>query len=451
MKSLFLRMFLWFCGGTLLVALGVVAVYRLSNPDRAPFAWPRIGRGAIVAAGRVAVDAYELGGVPELARYLDSLQRDTGLRAALLDAAGKQLAGEGIDTNALGDLTPEPGRRLKIRVADALAGFRLKGRNGASYTFAAILPLRERLRLWWWTTVGAFILTGGIFCYLLARHTTAPVVQIRAFTSRFAGGDLAARITLPAVLKRRDEIGGLAGDFNLMAARIENLMKAQRRLIADVSHELRSPITRLGLAVGLLRRSLEPASRPSLVRMEREIQRLDALIAQLLTLSRMESLDQPPPMESFDLRTLVHEIACDADFEANSMDRSVRLIQCEYCSVRGARDLIRSAVENVVRNALKYTDPKTGVSIRLLHPPDGHSVAIVVEDCGPGVPNEALDHMFEPFYRVDEARDRRSGGAGLGLAIAKQIVTLHHGTVRAANRDAGGLEVWITLPANGTS
>lgn len=447
MKSLFLRMFLWFCGGTMLVALGAVAVYRLSTPERAPFAWPRIGRGAIVSAGRVAADAYERGGTPELAHYLESLARDTGIRAMLLNAAGQILAGDGIDTNDLGDLMPRPGRQLTFRVDENLAALQLTGRGGASYTFAAILPPRERLRYWWWTGVGAFILTGALLCYLLARQSTAPVIHIRDLTSRFAGGDLTARITMPGVLKRRDEIGGLAGDFNLMAARIESLMKAQRRLIADVSHELRSPITRLRLAVGLLRRNLDTASRQSLTRMELEIERLDALIAQLLTLSRMESLDQLPPTESFDLRVLVREIACDADFEAGGLDRSVSVLECEYCSIRGARDLIRSAVENVVRNALKYTEPKTEVLIRLLNTNDRGTAAIIVEDQGPGVPTEALGHMFEPFYRVDEARDRRSGGAGLGLAIAKQIVTVHGGTIRAANREAGGLEVSILLPA----
>jgi two-component system sensor histidine kinase CpxA len=271
-------------------------------------------------------------------------------------------------------------------------------------------------------------------------------VHLRALTSRFSKGDLSARITLPRVLARQDEIGGLARDFNQMASRIETLLQAQQRLIADVSHELRSPITRLSLAFGLMRRRKDGDSHTSLARMEREVERLNALIAQLLTLSRLESLDQPPPMETIDLAALVQEVAADADFEATNMNRSVRLVECAACSVRGAHDLLRSAVENIVRNAVKYTTPNGQALIRLFSVDGSRTAAIVVEDQGPGVPTEALDHMFEPFYRVDEARDRRSGGAGLGLAITRQIVTLHGGSVRALNREAGGLEMRITLP-----
>ncbi len=250
------------------------------------------------------------------------------------------------------------------------------------------------------------------------------------------------------MLQRHDEIGGLARDFNQMASRIETLMKAQKRLIADVSHELRSPITRLSLAIGLMKRRGECDSRVSMSRMEREVERLDALIAQLLTLSRLECLGQPPPMEPIELNSLVQEIAMDADFEATNMDRGVRLLECAACSVRGVRDLVHSAVENVVRNALRYTDPNTQVDIRLLRANGNETATIVVEDHGPGVPAHALDHMFEPFYRVDDARDRRSGGAGLGLAITQQIVMLHGGSVQAANREAGGLEMRITLPVS---
>src|SRR5262249_7955690 len=155
--------------------------------------------------------------------------------------------------------------------------------------------------------------------------------------------------------------------------------------------------------------------------------------------SRLESLDQPPPMESIDLTALVYEIASDADFEATSTDRAVRLVECAACSMDGVRELVRSAIENVVRNALKYTSPNTQVLVRLLR--IDRAATIVVEDQGPGVPAEALNHIFEPFYRVGEARDRQSGGAGLGLAITQQVVLLHGGSVRAANRDAGGLEL----------
>jgi signal transduction histidine kinase len=209
---------------------------------------------------------------------------------------------------------------------------------------------------------------------------------------------------------------------------------------------LRSPITRLSLALGLIRRRNEVEPQPSLSRIEREVERLNALITQLLMLSRLEFLEQRPAMETLDLCALLQEIAADADFEAASMDRGVRLEGCAPCKMHGARDLIRSAVENVVRNAVKYTGANTQVVIRLNCTNAGRTATLRVADEGPGVPAEALEHMFEPFYRVDEARERRSGGAGLGLAIARQIVTLHGGSIDAANREGGGLEMKITLP-----
>lgn len=441
MKSLFFRMFLCFCGGTVLVFLAVSAGFTLSNPDLVNFNWPRVGGGAIVSAGHLAAYIYERRGQEELSVYLQSVSRDIGIRGALMDSSGRQVGGEEVafvkDTH-----TPQPEGHLALH--SPLAEVRVRGPGGAWYTFVANVPRRESSGFWSRAFLLSFVVSGGLLCYLLAWHVSSPLIHLRELTSRFSQGDLRARVTAPRVLRRSDEIGGLARDFNHMASRMETLIKAQQRLNADVSHELRSPITRLGLALGLIRRKMEPASRSSLARMEREIERLNSLITQLLTLSRLECLDQPPPEESIALHALVQEIAADADFEAASMGRSVRIVENTACSMRGSPDLIRSAVENVVRNAVKYTGENTEVSIRVLGVK--HAAIIEVADEGPGVPAEALDHMFQPFYRVDEARDRSTGGVGLGLAIARQIVALHGGSIHAANRDDAGLQVRISLP-----
>jgi two-component system sensor histidine kinase CpxA len=446
MKSLFRRMFLWFCGGTGVVVFGILAGYVIANPDQLPFGWPDVGRGAIISAGHVAAGAYEHGGAPELTAYLASLAQDTGLRGALFDHSRELLGGKGIAPELLNDVASEPENELFLRSRTRVAGFRFRSDRGKWYAFIASVPPREARGRWSRLFLVALVLTGALLCYALARQVTFPIVYLRGLTSRVAGGDLAARVALPKLLGRQDEIGDLARDFNRMASRIETLVQSQRRLIADVSHELRSPITRLQLAVGLLRRS-EPVSRPDLSRIEREVERLNTLIAQLLTLSRLEGMGEAPPMEVVDLHALVEEITADADFEAASLDRSVRLVESTPCSICGARDLLRSAVENVVRNALRYTGSNTQVQVRLRRDRASATATIVVEDQGPGVPEHALERMFEPFYRVDDARDRRTGGAGLGLAIAQQIVGLHGGSVRAANREEGGLEVQIILPA----
>jgi two-component system sensor histidine kinase CpxA len=447
MNSLFLRMFVWFCGATTLVVLAIAASYTITNPDQLPFGWPDVGRGAIVSAGRVSAEAYERGGRDALAEYLASLARDTGLNGHLFDSSGRELEGGAIAPELLADLGGQPEGQLVFRRRSSTAGVRIRAGNGRVYTFITGIPRRARRPVWSRMFVVAMVLSGALLCYMLARHISSPIAYLRGLTSRFSAGDLSARVVSARVLGRKDEIGGLARDFNHMAARIESLVKAEQRLIADVSHELRSPLTRLSLALGLLRRGGDAVDpRMSLSRMEREVERLNALIGQLLTLSRLDALDRPPQMEEIDLAGLVQEIAADADFEAASMDRGVRLAECAACTVSGVADLLRSAVENVVRNGLKYTDPNTEVLIELLHPRGTPSAMILVEDRGPGVPARALDRMFEPFYRVDNARDRRTGGVGLGLAITHQIVTLHGGSVSAANRKEGGLQIRITLP-----
>jgi two-component system sensor histidine kinase CpxA len=430
------------------VIFATVIAYEAANPDQLPFTWPSVGKGAIISAARVAIRTYERGGTNELNSYLDELQQDTGLQAGLFDSVGRELGIGIVNVRPPTGLATYPEGQLMIETPGRSSGIRLSGPSGRSYAFVAKVPRRERSGFWSRTFLFSLILTGALVCGFLAHHITAPVVHLRAVASKFSQGDLSARITLPNVLRRRDEIGGLAGDFNQMATQIERLMKAQQRLIADVSHELRSPLTRLGLALGLVRKHVG-GEVGALGRMERELDRLNTLIGQLLTLSRLEGVEKPPPMETLDLSGLVKEISADADFEAASMDCGVQLLQCDPCSMLGARDLIRSALENVVRNAVKYTRPNTDVLIRLQAAEFPRAASIIVQDHGPGVPVEALPHIFEPFYRADDARDRGSGGSGLGLAITQQIVKLHGGSVIAVNRAEGGLELRMTLPIVG--
>lgn len=449
MNSLFLRIFLWFCGATAAIVTIVIAGFVADSPGALATNWRDLGQNALVAAGRTAIESYERGGEPELSGYLGLLATQMSLQAALLDGSGRELTGrrpvpEGVDPEAF---RPLGEGELSVRGRDGLAGVALRSASGTRYLFVAYLRPRGRDR-WARTFLFLLVLAGCVLCYGVARHVTSPVVRLRAATAQFSRGDLRARVTAEAVLKRQDEIGALARDFNEMADRIEGLVKAQQRLMADVSHELRSPLTRLGLALGLVRRRREADLATPLARMEREVERLNLLIGQLLTLSRLESLNQPPPMERFELSALVREVAADADFEASSGNRSVRLLDGTACSVQGARDLLRSALENVIRNAVKYTAPDTTVEVRVVHPSGSRTATIVVEDHGPGVPESELTRVFEPFYRVDEARQRDTGGAGLGLAITRRIAALHGGTAEAANHPSGGLEIRITLPVD---
>jgi two-component system sensor histidine kinase CpxA len=287
------------------------------------------------------------------------------------------------------------------------------------------------------------LVIGGIFCYWLARYLTTPLFKLRTTTNQLAEGDLGARVATN-LAKRRDEVGQLGRDFNLMAERLESMVKAQQRLLGDISHELRSPLARLGVALGLARKRSGPEANGALDRIERESENLNDMISQLLTLTRLESGTDGRRRSEVDLAALVREVSDDADFEARSQNRSVQVVATDKCSINGVEDLLRSAVENVVRNAVRFTPEGTAVEVALRKKNGaGDNFAVIsVRDRGHGVPAESLDKIFRPFYRTEDARDRQSGGGtGLGLAITERAVRMHGGSIHAANVPEGGLSV----------
>jgi two-component system sensor histidine kinase CpxA len=274
------------------------------------------------------------------------------------------------------------------------------------------------------------------------------VVRLRAATQRLAAGDLTARAGVSRT-RGHDEIAELVRDFDAMAERLENLVNAQSRLLKDISHELRSPLARLNVALGLVRQRTGPEAQSTLDRIEQEAERLNEMIGRLLTLARLEGGAEAMDAIPVDLGELVAEVAADADFEAQDRRCHVECVIANDCAVRGDPNLLRSAIENVVRNATRYTREGTDVHVHLeCGPGTSRTEAIIrVTDSGPGVPEDSLDKLFRPFYRIDDARGRQTGGVGLGLAITERAVRLHGGTVRAANRPEGGLIVEIRLPA----
>jgi two-component system sensor histidine kinase CpxA len=234
-----------------------------------------------------------------------------------------------------------------------------------------------------------------------------------------------------------------------MAERLQSLVNAQRALVSDVSHELRSPLTRLNLALELARQRAGGEASGALDRIDRESERLSTLIKQLLTLTRLESGSEEQGKEPVDLAQLVQDVGTDAEFEAHGRNRSVRVAVHAACETVGRADLLRSAIENIVRNAVRYTAEGTTVEISLECQSNGSCCRAVirVRDHGPGVPETTLAHLFQPFYRVDDARDRQSGGTGLGLAIAQRAVEVYGGRIIVSNAPGGGLLVETYLPA----
>ncbi|MBW3635748.1 MAG: HAMP domain-containing protein [Armatimonadetes bacterium] len=497
MRSLFFKIFACFWLSHLLVVSLVFAILTATQEPRDGARrgdWrggpPRTVSGEVLA--RHARAAAALWDSPNgssqqkkvaQAKYFDSIQRETGLRAALFDARGALLGGQpsreagavalraarsgeaefdahrgGVTSarravapsGAIYVLTLQPprdvrppggpprgpfvgGRRLGPPVR--LLGFRLD--RGQAYQIAQLISV---------------FVAAGIVAFGLARYLTAPTVKLRRATHQLAGGDLSTRVG-PAMGRRRDELADLGRDFDLMAARIEELMLSQRRLLGDISHELGSPLARLNVALELAQQGADEETRGYLARIERESGRLNTLIGQLLTLTRLENArpdahsGASDEVASVDLSQLVEDVCADADFEAQRLGRSVKLERNDPCRIAGNAELLRSAVENVVRNAVLHAPQSSSVEVALSM--ENPQTALVrVRDYGSGVPNEALSQLFRPFYRVAEARDRQSGGVGLGLSITQRAVAFHGGTVEAFNAHGGGLLIEMRLPVN---
>lgn len=294
-----------------------------------------------------------------------------------------------------------------------------------------------------WLLIGAGLAASLAFSALLAWTVVGPIRRLGQGFRAVTAGRLETRMG-PDFARRKDEIGELGQDFDVMTQQLESLIGTQRRLFHDVSHELRSPLARLQAAVGLANQ--DPSCiQGSLERIERETQRLDELVDELLTLARLESGTSGPLEDEIDLPALVHSIVADADFEARAQGREVRCDDQwgDGALIQGRADLIARALENVIRNAIKYTAPGTAVVVTGRRE-DVHTLGLSVTDAGPGVPEAELEAIFTPFYRGSHRDQCR--GYGLGLAIAQRAIQAHGGSLRADNRPEGGLRVDIRLP-----
>ncbi len=452
-NSLFLKIFLWFWLAMTGVAGALVISGEMTRSSLQIPPFREFTRNAMSFARR-STQVLERGGLPALEEYLEQLERSSRIRVVVFDSQGREVSGRTappgagvLATRALRSsrLEVQPDGRMLLVAQSAVAP------GGESYTMVGQIP-GPRLGGGSQPAVLALrllvvVMTGGAVCYGLARYLTSPVARLQKATQQLAGGDLTTRVG-SVLEKRGDEFADLGHDFDLMAERIEWLINSQRRLLSDISHELRSPLARLNVALELARKRTGSEAGASLDRIEREAGRMNELISQLLGLSRLDSDAELRQEESIPLADLVQEVAADADYEATSQKRRVSVMESEDCVVTGSPELLRSAIENIVRNGLHYTAKNTRVEVRLSCSrinDQGYAV-VVVRDHGPGVPAGALKELFRPFYRVEEARDRLSGGSGLGLAIAERIIHLHGGTVTATNASEKGLQVEIRLP-----
>ncbi len=344
---------------------------------------------------------------------------------------------------AQGNRATQGSERLRARA--------MRTRDGRSYAVVAALEgsffsrLLSRRPQAFWTNIGVAMIVSALFSMFLAWYVTAPLTRIRASTRRFAEGDLDARVGRLR-FGRSAEVTALAAEFDGMAERIKALVESHRRLVRDVSHELRSPLARQRVALELARGGDALQVNAALDRIECESDRLESMLAQALELSRLETASSATH-DTIALDGLLEDVITNADYEGAPRGRKVVLAECERMVLIGSHAALYSALENVIRNALAYTADGSTISVGLVRDPAQPERALIsVRDHGPGVPEADLARIFEPFYRTDNARTRASGGTGLGLAIARRAVERHGGTIVARNIASGGLEVAIRLP-----
>jgi signal transduction histidine kinase len=397
---------------------------------------------------RSANRALRDGGIEALSKRIAEMQSLRGVVLYVLDkdnhdiVMSREVPANVIDAVAhpIQDSEGLHSGRMRLRTLNQPDGTHLTA--VAMFRGSALLRMLYRRPNTFWLNVVAAMVISAVFSMMLAAYITAPLARIRASAHRVARGDLSARVgELP--FGRSAEILALAREFDQMAARLKDLVEGQQRLIRDVSHEMRSPLSRLRVALELARSQVTGDAATQLARIERESERLEEMIAQAIQLSRMETTT-PSQAQDIALDELLADIAADAAFEAQVRKCNLHIAQSAPMRVHAEPDLLTSAIENVVRNAVNYTAASTTITLRLDRL-DGQA-RLRVRDCGPGVPAGDCARIFEPYFRTDVARQRKSGGSGLGLAIAKRAIERQGGRIHATNADDGGLEVEILLP-----
>jgi two-component system sensor histidine kinase CpxA len=458
MHSLFLRIFvLFWIAMALIVAASIVVTFTVAAREYESREFQRRPAIAIHASQVLAG-----GGVSALKKWLAANEHSIADRDLyIIGPDGRDILGRRLSESAARRLEffnrealsePEPpigeppdGPPGNFRPQRALP--QIVAPDGTTYT-VLLVPRRPSI-------FGALSLPGismMILCialvvsafasWWLAQHLSAPIRRIQEGARALAAENLDVRVSTGLEV-RKDELAVLARDFDAMADRLRSNRRAITQLLRDISHELRSPLARMRLAVGLARQPAADLTR-QLDRLDREIERLDGLISQVLKLARLHGTDAPFARELFDVDEVIDEVVRDANFEGAAKGCTVDVIGAAKCSINGNRELVRSAIENVLRNAVRYSPQDGRVEVSVEH--GGMGLVLSIRDRGPGVPASDLERIFEPFYRVAESRDRDSGGEGIGLAITSQVMRAHGGSAKADNRGGGGFEVRLTLP-----
>jgi two-component system, OmpR family, sensor kinase len=443
MHSIFLRIFLLFwLAMALIVGSSIATTFTIASRDNEPMELQRRPSVAIQAS-----EVLGRGGIGALKTWLDA-NRSSGDRELFVvgpdgrDILGRHLPASAAHRLELANRESVPGNFRPSHVAPQIVA-----PDGSTFT-VLLTPRRPSifgalsLPAISLTILGIALVVSALTSWWLAEHLTAPIRRIQEGARGLASENLDVRVSA-GLEGRKDELAVLARDFDAMADRLRANRSATTQLLRDISHELRSPLARMRVALGLARQPPADYQR-QLDRIEGEIERLDAMISQVLKLARLQSTHAVLEREPFDLDELIDEVVRDANFEGAAKECRINLQGATHAVLLGNRELLRSAVENVLRNAVRYSPDRRPVDVSIARSSSG--VEILIRDRGPGVPSADLERIFEPFYRVAESRDRDSGGEGIGLAITSQVMKAHGGGAKAVNPADGGFEVRLSLP-----
>jgi two-component system sensor histidine kinase CpxA len=458
-RSLFLKIFLWFC--VTVTASSALVLFLAGITGTQPFGrrWMALTQDLYA---RSAVDFYSTGGAPALANYLATIRRNSGIEGHLMLVANPEGSSPGdLKTDVLGAAFPVHAERvyrdaLRTGFSQVSLGLHwtaatpmhsaLPGQPVAHYIFVIeVNPHSGFLDGTFFRSSAprlfAAALLVALCCLLLARHITEPIRVLEGAAAKMAGGNLQVR-TLPVLRGRTDELASLAATFDAMAERIEALIFTQRQMLADISHELRSPLTRIGVSLELIRRGEYDVVES----MQSDLDRLNVMIGQILDLMRLELPEAAAAQVPVDLMPILEDVVATANREGRAACKTVMLrAGTEDCAILGEETPLRSCLENIVRNALQHS-PEGGSIQVTLQTAGAERVAVQVEDDGPGVPEDALPHLFTPFFRVPGVGKTHPLGSGLGLSVSARVVARYGGTIAATNRAPHGLCVRVELP-----
>jgi two-component system sensor histidine kinase CpxA len=448
-RRLFWKIFLpfWVAQALLLGALYLRVHYRINSEH--PW-WIQPERHQMPILADLAARTFQEQGPTGLQQLLDNLSLTNRSRFWLVDSGGRELTNRLVPADILhGASAAEQNEGLYHSFEANVLAARATTPQGQYILIAELTPpaLNERVPgdILWTLKLGTIF--SAFVCLLIAHYLTKPIERLRDATHELARGNLDIRAG-ENLGTRKDEIADLVRDFDIMAGELRNQIQSERNLLSGVSHELRSPIARMRLALTIARYANEPERNEMLNRIEQDTVQLDSMLERILTVARLESGQLQPHFTLIDLNDVIDDVLHDANFEAAATGATITYHGTGEIKVTGDAGLLHSAVENLVRNAMFYSGREGKIEVTLAKVND--NAVITVRDNGPGVPDAALPLLFKPFYRVDDSRGTTTGGMGLGLAIVRNAVAVHGGSTVARNIVPHGLEVELQLPMTPT-